>query len=117
VAHRIAEHTNAAIQDTAPNVPTTNIAMREILVLSNGHLRKLRGLRRNPVKHQAVEILDSGLHLSTATKARTRLCASPTPRMSVLGREESFADVSLRPKADAGETSTQSLTWLDVRAN
>jgi len=46
-AHRIAEHTNAAIQDTAPNVPTTNIARREILGPLNENLHKLRGLRSN----------------------------------------------------------------------
>ena len=64
--HRIAEHTNAAILDTAHNVPTTNIARREILEPLNENLRKLRGLRSNPLHHQAAEILKTGTNAGTA---------------------------------------------------
>jgi len=59
-AHRITEHTNAVIQDIAPNVPTTNIARPENPRPLNENLRKLRGLRSNRVHHQAVEIPKSG---------------------------------------------------------
>jgi len=72
VAHRITEPTNAAIQDTAPNVPTTNIARPENPRPLNENLRKLRGLRSNPVHHQAVEIPKSGKNAATARQVQTQ---------------------------------------------
>ena len=69
-AHRIAEHTNAVIQDTAPNVPTTNIARPENPRPLNENLRKLRGLRSNRVHHQAVEIPKAGTNAGTAGQIR-----------------------------------------------